>query len=313
VHPPEPHRSAAQSRTPRECAARLEERGRILPRPAARTGLRFHYALGVRQKCPETRAHVRLLGPCFKTGREDSQYLLAADCLLTTLTKTSPPPRTGSRGPAREGRLYRQQGTLSSSNHTARPVAAGSASARPARLLRHGCAGKSLYNNRGADKSVAPRSVSQAYGRKDRRPDRLAHPHPVPQARVLTDKEATTRSRTTATRHPDRSRRPTKEAVRIPATSTTRRPHSMRGPRPQTREGKEGKQRPHRPGTRAAQTPRNPEIFPFELRQIHPFTPRRFHALLNSLFRVLFNFPSRYLFAIGLVVIFSLRRSLPPT
>jgi len=30
---------------------------------------------------------------------------------------------------------------------------------------------------------------------------------------------------------------------------------------------------------------------------------------LNSLFKVLFNFPSRYLFAIGLVAIFSLRRS----
>jgi hypothetical protein len=45
---------------------------------------------------------------------------------------------------------------------------------------------------------------------------------------------------------------------------------------------------------------------------LHPFTPERFHVLLNSLFKVLFNFPSRYLFAIGLVVIFSLRWSLPP-
>lgn len=43
-----------------------------------------------------------------------------------------------------------------------------------------------------------------------------------------------------------------------------------------------------------------------------PFTPERFHVLLNSLFKVLFNFPSRYLFAIGLVVLFSLRWSLPP-
>jgi hypothetical protein len=47
--------------------------------------------------------------------------------------------------------------------------------------------------------------------------------------------------------------------------------------------------------------------------KFHPFTPERFHVLLNSLFKVLFNFPSRYLFAIGLVVIFSLRWSLPPT
>src|SRR5271154_2113202 len=44
-----------------------------------------------------------------------------------------------------------------------------------------------------------------------------------------------------------------------------------------------------------------------------PLTPERFHALFRSLFKVLFNFPSRYLFAIGLVVIFSLRWSLPPT
>ena len=44
-----------------------------------------------------------------------------------------------------------------------------------------------------------------------------------------------------------------------------------------------------------------------------PLTPERFHVLLNSLFKVLFNFPSRYLCAIGLVSVFSLRWSLPPT
>ena len=47
--------------------------------------------------------------------------------------------------------------------------------------------------------------------------------------------------------------------------------------------------------------------------EFHVFTPKRFHVLLNSLLKVLFNFPSRYLFAIGLVVIFSLRWSIPPT
>jgi len=45
----------------------------------------------------------------------------------------------------------------------------------------------------------------------------------------------------------------------------------------------------------------------------HPFSPLQFHVLLNSLFKVLFTFPSRYLCAIGLVVVFSLRWSLPPT
>ena len=54
----------------------------------------------------------------------------------------------------------------------------------------------------------------------------------------------------------------------------------------------------------------NLSVRSFEFRR---FTPERFHVLLNSLFKVLFNFPSRYLFAIGLVVIFSLRWSLPPT
>ena len=45
----------------------------------------------------------------------------------------------------------------------------------------------------------------------------------------------------------------------------------------------------------------------------HQFASERFHVLLNSLFKVLFNFPSRYLSAIGLMSVFSLRWSLPPT
>lgn len=45
----------------------------------------------------------------------------------------------------------------------------------------------------------------------------------------------------------------------------------------------------------------------------HLLASERFHALFHSLFKVLFNFPSLYLFAIGLVVIFSLRWRLPPT
>ena len=58
--------------------------------------------------------------------------------------------------------------------------------------------------------------------------------------------------------------------------------------------------------------PRQPESPPSTLRS-HPFTCKRFHVLSNSLFKVLFNFPSPYLFAIGLVPVFSLRWSLPPT
>ena len=64
-------------------------------------------------------------------------------------------------------------------------------------------------------------------------------------------------------------------------------------------------------------TPSDPEPpypmnLPFRTFEFLGFTCERFHVLLNSLFKVLFNFPSRYLFAIGLVVIFSLRWSLPP-
>ena len=62
------------------------------------------------------------------------------------------------------------------------------------------------------------------------------------------------------------------------------------------------------PKTNSAQNLRVPQIRSL----FHPFTSGRFHALLNSLFKVLFNFPSRYLFAIGLVVVFSLRWNLAP-
>ena len=53
--------------------------------------------------------------------------------------------------------------------------------------------------------------------------------------------------------------------------------------------------------------------FPPPTSRSRPFTCKRFHVLSNSLFKVLFNFPSPYLFAIGLVPVFSLRWSLPPT
>ena len=64
--------------------------------------------------------------------------------------------------------------------------------------------------------------------------------------------------------------------------------------------------------THARPRPMRPEFPPSTLRS-RPFTCKRFHVLSNSLFKVLFNFPSPYLFAIGLVPVFSLRWSLPPT
>ena len=45
----------------------------------------------------------------------------------------------------------------------------------------------------------------------------------------------------------------------------------------------------------------------------HSLPSQQFHALIDSLSKVLFIFPSLYLFTIGLVPVFSLRWSLPPT
>jgi hypothetical protein len=58
------------SQTPRGCAGAALDRQPDLP-SASKAGLRFHYAFGFNS--PETRAHVRLLGPCFKTGQGEPQ------------------------------------------------------------------------------------------------------------------------------------------------------------------------------------------------------------------------------------------------
>ena len=95
----------------------------------------------------------------------------------------------------------------------------------------------------------------------------------------------------------------------------------LRRPRNGSRRPTRGEVRPWRPARkgRGLAVPGNPTCGlrsglnpPVRPSRFHPFSSQRFHALLNSLFKVLFNFPSRYLFAIGLVVVFSLRWSLPP-
>ncbi|KAK7405634.1 hypothetical protein VNO78_07185 [Psophocarpus tetragonolobus] len=53
-------------------------------------------------------------------------------------------------------------------------------------------------------------------------------------------------------------------------------------------------------------------IRPGHIADPHPLPSRQFQALFDSLFKVLFIFPSRYLFAIGLLLVFSLGRNLPP-
>ena len=104
---------------------------------------------------------------------------------------------------------------------------------------------------------------------------------------------------------------PGEKCILPPPTPATR-------PVPPTRDTARALRRGRRPGTSEKQPLRGRSSgtglsLPLRPFGSLPFTPERFHVLLNSLFKVLFNFPSRYLFAIGLVVIFSLRWSLPPT
>jgi len=68
-----------------------------------------------------------------------------------------------------------------------------------------------------------------------------------------------------------------------------------------------------KPSARTAAAPAGGLTPPVALRGSTRFSPERFHALLNSLSKVLFTLSSRYLFAIGLVVVFRFRWSLPPT
>jgi hypothetical protein len=106
----------------------------------------------------------------------------------------------------------------------------------------------------------------------------------------------------------DRSQRPTEGAIRTPTLA-----HHWQPTAAANRLNPEGERCSTTTRHHVTAKSGHPEISSFELRQFHLFTPERFHALLNSLFRVLFNFPSRYLFTIGLVVVFSLWWSLPPT
>lgn len=71
----------ARSRCTQRAIGRFDAPGLRPGRPPARTigrgssvspleeGLHIHFAFGFREKSPTTRAQVRLLGPCFKTGR----------------------------------------------------------------------------------------------------------------------------------------------------------------------------------------------------------------------------------------------------
>jgi len=204
-----------------------------------------------------TRAHVRLLGPCFKTGRVGRPVVSAAN-RRRPLPEKSP---SRQRRPARGGQV-RTTGNATGRSQEAR--------ARDREVPR----ADSLRST--AEQSVGTPGLRAAANR-----DPGSHPGLRPT--------------------PSGSRRPTRGEVR-----STSRARDV----PRARDHPEGRSQVV-PATRSGSEDwiLNLPVRPLGL---HPFTPERFHVLLNSLFKVLFNFPSRYLFAIGLVVVFSLRWSLPP-
>lgn len=69
--------SRDENETPRECGAASRRGPSSLGRPSS-ADLHFHCAFRSRL-VPMTRVHVRLLGPCFKTGPESTQSSSVAD------------------------------------------------------------------------------------------------------------------------------------------------------------------------------------------------------------------------------------------
>ena len=202
-----------------------------------------------------TRAHVRLLGPCFKTGPESTQSLSIADGHLGRSvgeSRRQQPSRTGHG----IGSVFRCAQVLATSpTHEMRPYNT------PLRV-----SSDSRSDNRGSAScaEATSRTTLRALDRRRTSRDVLLGEKCTPARAVIARRVRACEPKPTASRLTEK---PPGRALNLSVRSF---------------------------GSRR-------------------FTPERFHVLLNSLFKVLFNFPSRYLFAIGLVVIFSLRWSLPPT
>ena len=191
---------------------------------------------------PTTRVHVRLLGPCFKTGR------------VVSLEAATDPQ---SPGPASASREERSSGTVAQSLTVEHPTKGR----RPAR------------------ETADPRS-SEARHRREAitaRPRGSGLPSSRLYGRPRTGRDVPPRGKCTR-------RAPRHTEGRALGSGPTCAPNA--------------RSRLNSAGMTS---------------RYHPFTSARFHVLLNYLFKVLFNFPSRYLSAIGLVPVFSLRWSLPPT
>ena len=188
-----------------------------------------------------TRAHVRLLGPCFKTGRMGCRLNRHRPYALTP--EDPDPDRPQSESTAKQSSPVER--------------------AEEARLRRRGGEFLSLPAGQRDRRAITPTSEDAGH--------------------LL--EALLTASKPVAALSPRKVHPPT-------AAAPGGRSERIRLPRPQ---------------------PNGKVEFRGSTLRSHPFTSKRFHVLLNSLFKVLFNFPSRYLSAIGLVSVFSLRWSLPPT
>ncbi|KAJ8248695.1 hypothetical protein COCON_G00233530 [Conger conger] len=223
---------------------------------------------------PLTRARVRLLGPCFKTGRVGCRHRRR-------------PLAPFSRGPI----PARRRDAVGCALRTVRPGRQSRRGGGPAP---------------GGDRRHGPRPPAKGSEAGDGRPGRRGSghlPRPAGSGEVVAGGAVTLDAEAT-------SHLPLEPFQADPGAgrgAPPRRKCARRGPGPAGGRSREGIRRPAaRPAWTAELNP------PGGLRGPHPFTSQRFHALLNSLFKVLFNFPLRYLSTIGLVPVFSLRWSLPP-
>ncbi|KAI5692066.1 hypothetical protein M8J77_023477 [Diaphorina citri] len=290
---------------PRECGPICsgnppDERGGRIRRhlPSTSAGLVFNFfspqrvssavaptSLGAPARNPTTRTHVRLLGPCFKTGRTRARLGLSSPTGsgygAIGRRRTAPVTRHGRR-PAR----------AASTRTDARKIPSAD-SARPTR-------GEAYPNRVRSKLPPGLRPASPRFGatrstplpgtRQRRAPLGPRRPLPSESRRSTAARKIGSAGRTEPGRPPWRARKPTpRPRAETPAarpTETT----TVAGPRVR----------------------HETESSPTRSSGLVRLPPNGFTYSLNSLFKVLFNFTSRYLFAIGLVVVFSLRWSLPP-
>lgn len=101
--------SRDENETPRECGATVRNTNRPSSLGPRETDLHFHCAFRF-SYVPMTRAHARLLGPCFKTGPESTQSYSVADRRFVTRSvrehrgQQSSGDETGTRSDRRQHR-----------------------------------------------------------------------------------------------------------------------------------------------------------------------------------------------------------------